>query len=157
MNPIILLLKTFRGFSSSLRIKARFSLGYKRCGSLVPDHTPLACLGPPATLASFQYHILSEHIPASGPLHLLFPLPGTLFLTVFHDWLLCAIWVPGLTSSPQRSLSQSPCLKKKKPCTIVSCHILYGSLQHFSLNLSRYIFVYLFIVCVSHSSPGWAP
>ena len=44
------------------------------------------CICSPATLGSMLFLQDAEHIPAPGPLHLLFLLPGTLFPEV-HPWL----------------------------------------------------------------------
>lgn len=78
LNLIIPLPKTFHGFPLSLESNPNSPLAVQDVAASVTCH-PLPCLWSLATLASFRCLILSKHIPASGPLHLLFHLPGTLF------------------------------------------------------------------------------
>lgn len=155
-TPVILLHETFPGFPSALECiqiphhcKDGAASWYTLCSLLpvISSHTGLL------SVPDFpQAH------PASEPLHSLFALTSWehCSLRVLHNWLLCVNWAPGPTSPPEKGLPQPPCLKRPR-MVVPYRHPLWAS-SHVSLTkFILLIICYLFFICVSHPSPGWAP
>ena len=84
-----------------------------------PTSSPYSSLthSTPATLASLLDLEYTKLVPASGPLHLLFPPPGTLFPQIFMSiWF---IWLPHIIQVSSEKTAQEPFLKQPQTSLIL--------------------------------------